>query len=329
MLSGGGGEPYPYRLAGDLRLPRWPHGGGPRRPWPRTQQGRPARGRRPPSCGWRRCSRAVSRRPRGRRGRRRGRRPPARHHRRCGARRLPPGSSRDRPRGRRPRRRSLPEPAPRATSARVLSSRRLRGAHCRPGAHQRRRRLAGAGRGGGLYCARRSRRAPLGAPKLRRAGSLMCLALPMRITSIEGSLATIAAEGLQQRCQPGAGPAGGGGRLRAGARRLRDQPAGRGGGARDPGVCWPSWATSRPPTERPMTQADALRRLAKGLAAESASGPHVHGGLRHAHHGDRPLRAARAAARGHASGLRPGLPGVRDRDGRPRPRRGARRACPR
>jgi hydrogenase expression/formation protein HypC len=28
----------------------------------------------------------------------------------------------------------------------------------------------------------------------------MCLALPMRITAVDGTLATIAAEGLEQRC---------------------------------------------------------------------------------------------------------------------------------
>ena len=57
-----------------------------------------------------------------------------------------------------------------------------------------------------------------------------------------------------------------------------------------------------------MTAADDLGRLAAELRSEAAARPHVHGGLRHAHHGHRPLRAAPAAAGGVRLVSGPGCP---------------------
>ncbi len=130
------------------------------------------------------------------RARRPGRRPPARHADGPRGGCLSPGARHDGPRGRGARRRSLPEPSAGRALRRRPAGGRLPPDRRKPRPGQRRRHRTGAGRGGGLYCAPSSQRA-LTSHSDRTPP--MCLAIPMCILSIDGDLATIAVEGLEQR----------------------------------------------------------------------------------------------------------------------------------
>ncbi len=167
-----------------------------RRPRPRAGRGAPR------AAGGRRDRRPGG----GRRARRRGG-AAARDPRRHGARPVPPRPRRVGALGRGALRRRVPEPAAGRPVLGQAGRRRLPGPRRRPRPGQRRRRLAGAGRGRGLYCARRAagssadrraRRDTARGPDQRTPP--MCLALPMRITALDGARATIAAEGLEQEC---------------------------------------------------------------------------------------------------------------------------------
>ena len=165
-------------------------------------------------------------------------------------------------------------------------------------------------------------------PAERRHGSharrthSMCLAIPMRITAIDGEMATIELEGLKQRARLMLRAGRAGRRLRACARRLRHHRAQRG---RTPTRRSSSQSRSAPvrgetpeSTPGPMSELTRLNRLAGGgprAAAGRRSGAvqptaaaHLHGSLRHAHHGHLALRPAPASAPGMRLISGPGCP---------------------
>ena len=168
----------------------------------------------------------------------------------------------------------------------------------------------------------------------------MCLALPMRITAIDGQLATIVAEGLEQRASHRrSSPTreiGDYVLVHAGyaisvidedeaeetyalLAELAERPRGRTRATGAPRRRNASTGTGRRRTRDAAGRrrgAGGPRRLADELAAEASAAlaagagrSHLHGGLRHAHHGDRALRPARpAAARACASSRGPAVP---------------------
>ena len=202
MWSEAGGEPYRYALEGDVEAAaRAPlRGAG---EWVAAHAADVARGR---EAGAGEPAPAVVRLAplfldvlddlEAGAARRRRRRPPPRDGGGGRARRLPPGPRGDRPRDGRLGRRGLPEPAAGRRVRRRVGRRRLRRPRRGSGAGERRRRGSGAGRGGGLYFFETPRRAHLAPPD--EQDTHMCLALPMRIVAVDGALATIASQGLEQ-----------------------------------------------------------------------------------------------------------------------------------